>query len=61
MKEVNFRLNQIQIVLSRSRKQKDWIFSFQLKKKILLLNVKTDDARLKHVPHYLDLTRMFKS
>ena len=39
---------------------KDGIFSFQLKKNYFWQTF-TDDARLKNVPPFLDLTRILKS
>ena len=57
---VNFWLNQIRNCSVQIKKMKDRVFSFQLKKKILLPN-NTDDARLKNVPPTLDLTRILKS
>ena len=57
---VNFWLNQIRNCSVQIKKMKDRVFSFQLKKKILLPN-NTDDARLKNVPPPLDLTRILKS
>ena len=53
---VNFHLNQIQNCSVQIKKMKDKIFSFQLKKYILLTF--TDDTRLKNVPPPLDLTRI---
>ena len=50
---LNFQLNQIQNCFVQIKKMKDRIFSFQLKKKLLLPNVKTDDARHENVPHPL--------
>ena len=58
---LNFQLNQIQNCFVQIKKMKDRICSFQLKKKLLLPNVKTDDARHENVPPPLDLTRILKS
>ena len=55
---VNFRLTQIQNCSVKIKKMKAGIFSFQLKK-LLLLNV-TGDSRLENVPPSLDLTRILK-
>ena len=50
---VNFWLNQIQNCSIQINKMKDWIFSFQFKKKITFAT--TDNARHKNVPPLLDL------
>ena len=57
---VNFRLNRIQNCFVRIKKMKDGIFSFQLKKNYFWQTF-TDDARLKNVLPFLDLTRILKS
>ena len=57
---VNFQLNQIQNCSVQTKKMKNGIFSFQLKKKKYLCQL-TEDDRHKDVPLPFDLTRILKS
>ena len=57
---VNFQLNQIQNCYVQTKKMKNGIFSFQLKKKKYLCQL-TEDDRHKDVPLPFDLTRILKS
>ena len=58
---VNFHQNQIEHFSVQIKKMKDEIFSFHLKKKLLLPNVKMTmlDLKMYPLPHYF--TRILKS